>query len=235
MMDGYFDSHYLNQLEQKFEKSRFVRVDSEVAEKLIPKDEKLDLKLTATQKEELTTVFSSQMPQMAKSHFIVSFEALGENDSPVMITQQEFMRRMKEMSANGGGMGFYGELPDSYNLVLNGNHVLVNRIAADVEELMGEKLTKIRSRISSLESKRTELEAAKKDKKDEEIPQAEKEELEDLTKKISEQKDKMEKLLKEFALGNKLVSQLIDLALLSNNMLKGEALNKFVKRSIELI
>lgn len=235
MMDGYFDSHYLNQLEQKFEKSRFVRVDSEVAEKLIPKDEKHDLKLTANQKEELTTVFSSQMPQMAKSHFMVTFEALGENDSPVMITQQEFMRRMKEMSANGGGMGFYGELPDSYNLVLNGNHVLVNRIATDVEELVGEKLTKIRSRISSLESKRTELEVAKKDKKDDEIPQAEKEELDDLIKKIGEQKDKMEKLLKEFASGNKLVSQLIDLALLSNNMLKGEALNKFVKRSIQLI
>lgn len=235
IMDGYFDSHYLNHLEQKLEKTRFVRVDSDVAEKLIPKDEKHDLKLTANQKEDLTTVFSSQLPQMAKSHFIVAFEALGENDSPVMITQQEFMRRMKEMSAMGGGMGFYGELPDSYNLVLNGNHALVNRIVLDVEESVGDKLKKIRSRISSLESKRDELEAARKDKKDEEIPQAEKEELEDVNKKIDEQKDKKATLLKGFASENKLVSQLIDLALLSNNMLKGEALTKFVKRSIELI
>lgn len=235
IMDGYFDSHYLNHLEQKLEKTRFVRVDSDVAEKLIPKDEKLDLKLSANQKEDLTTVFSSQLPQMAKSHFIVAFEALGENDTPVMITQQEFMRRMKEMSAIGGNMGFYGELPDSYNLVLNGNHMLVNRITTEIEESVGEKLKKIRSRISSLESKHAELEAAKKDKKEEEIPQAEKEELDDVNKKITEQKSKKESILKEFASGNKLVSQLIDLALLSNNMLKGEALTKFVKRSIELI
>lgn len=235
IMDGHFDSHYLNHLEQKLEKSRFVRVDSDVAEKLIPKDEKHDLKLTDNQKEDLTTVFSAEIPQMAKSHFSVVFEALGENDSPVMITQQEFMRRMKDMSVLGGGMSFYGELPDSYNLVLNGNHALVNRIATDIEESVGEKLTKIRSRMTSLEGRRSELEAAKKGKKEEEIPQAEKEELDDVNKKIGEQKDKKEKLLKEFAHGNKLVSQLIDLALLSNNMLKGEALNKFVKRSIELI
>ena len=235
IMDGYFDSHYLNHLEQKFEKTRFVRVDSDVVDKLIPKDEKIDLKLSANQKEDLTSVFSSQLPQMAKAHFVVAFEALSENDSPVMITQQEFMRRMKDMSALGGGMSFYGELPDSYNLVLNGNHALVNRIATEIEESLGEKLNSIRSRTASLESRRSELEAAKKDKKEEEIPQAEKEELDDVNKKITEQKDKKESVLKEFASGNKLVSQLIDLALLSNNMLKGEALTKFVKRSIELI
>jgi molecular chaperone HtpG len=235
IMDGYFDSHYLNHLEQKFEKTRFVRVDSDVVDKLIPRDEKIDLKLSANQKEDLTTVFSSQLPQMAKAHFVVAFEALSENDSPVMITQQEFMRRMKDMSALGGGMSFYGELPDSYNLVLNGNHALVNRIATEVDESLGEKLNSIRSRTASLESRRSELEAAKKDKKEEEIPQAEKEELEDVNKKINEHNNKKENILKEFASGNKLVSQLIDLALLSNNMLKGEALTKFVKRSIELI
>lgn len=235
IMDGYFDSHYLNHLEQKSEKTRFVRVDSDVVDKLIPRDEKIDLKLSANQKEDLTTVFSSQLPQMAKAHFVVAFEALSENDSPVMITQQEFMRRMKDMSALGGGMSFYGELPDSYNLVLNGNHALVNRIATEVDESLGEKLNSIRSRTASLESRRSELEAAKKDKKEEEIPQAEKEELEDVNKKINEQNNKKENILKEFASGNKLVSQLIDLALLSNNMLKGEALTKFVKRSIELI
>lgn len=235
-MDGYFDSHFVNHLEQKFEKGRFVRVDSEVVDKLIPKNETHELKLTPEQRENLTTVFSSQVPQLAKSHFMVTFEAMGENDTPVMITQQEFMRRMKEMSAlQGGGMMFYGEMPDSYNLVVNGNHGLVTRIAADVDEQLGEKLKTITSRISSLDTRKSELEAATKDKKEEEIPVAEKEELEDVEKKIDEQKSKRDGLLKDYATGNKLVSQLIDLALLSNNMLKGEALSKFVKRSIDLI
>jgi molecular chaperone HtpG len=236
MMDGYFDSHFINHLEQKFEKSRFVRVDSEVADKLISKDEHQDLKLTADQRDDLTTVFSSQIPQLSKANFVVSFEGLGETDTPVLITQQEFMRRMKEMSAlQGGGMNFYGEMPDSYNLVVNGNHPLVTRIAEDVAKELGDKLSSIRGRLSSLKSRQSELEAAKKDKKEEEIPQAEKEELVDVEKKMNEQNDKKADLLKEFAGNNKLVSQLIDLALLSNNMLKGESLNKFVKRSIELI
>ncbi|WP_026472907.1 molecular chaperone HtpG [Alkaliflexus imshenetskii] len=235
-MDGYFDSHFVNHLEQKFEKGRFVRVDSEVADKLIPKNDTHELKLTSEQRENLTTIFSSQVPQLAKSHFMVTFEAMGENDTPVMITQQEFMRRMKEMSAlQGGGMMFYGEMPDSYNLVVNGNHGLVTRIVEDVDEQLGEKLKTISSRISSLDTRKAELEAAKKEKKEEEIPVAEKEELDDVEKKIDEQKSKRDSILKDYATGNKLVSQLIDLALLSNNMLKGEALSKFVKRSIELI
>ncbi|MDR2928665.1 MAG: molecular chaperone HtpG [Cytophagaceae bacterium] len=235
MMDGYFDTHFVNHLEQKLEKSRFVRVDSDIPEKLIAKEEQNELKLTADQRDELTTVFQSQRPEMSKAHFIVTFEALSENDSPVMITQQEFMRRMKEMSAMGGGMSFYGELPDSYNLVLNGNHPLIARITERVETSVGEKLTGIRSRITSLEGRRGELETSHKKMKDEEVPQAEKEELSDINKKIDEQKSKKSTLLKEFAANEKLVSQLIDLALLSNNMLKGEALSKFVKRSIELI
>ena len=126
----------------------------------------------------------------------------------------------------GGGMMFYGDMPDSYNLVVNGNHPLVKRIVEGVEGELGEKLKSVYSRISSLESRKAELEAAKKDKKEEEIPQAEKEELEDVSKKIKEQKDKKDELLKEYASGNKLISQLIDLALLSNNMLKGEALSR---------
>ncbi len=236
LMDGHFDSHFINHLEQKFEKGRFVRVDSDVVEKLVPKEEQNELKLSAEQRENLTTVFSSQIPQKGKMHFIVTFEALGENDTPVMITQQEFMRRMKEMSALQGGAGmFYGEMPDSYNLVVNGNHPLVSRISEAVDTELGEKLKTINGRIASLDARKVELEAAKKDKKEEEIPQAEKEEMEDVSKKIGEQKDKKAGLLKDYASGSKSVSQLIDLALLSNNMLKGEALNKFVKRSIELI
>lgn len=235
LMDGHFDVHFVNLLEQKFEKSRFVRVDSDVVEKLIPKEGEKELTLTTTQREELTSLFSSQIPQLAKSHFVVSFEAMGEKDSPVMITQQEFMRRMKEMSALGGGMMFYGDMPDSYNLVVNGNHPMISRISNDLEAELGDKLKTIYGRISSLDSRKSELEAARKDKKEEEIPQAEKEEMDDVEKKLSEQKAKKEELLKNYASKNKLISQLIDLALLSNNMLKGEALSKFVKRSIELI
>lgn len=236
MMDGHLDVHFVNFLEQKLKDCRFVRVDSDVVDKLIQKEEHQELKLTDKQREELTTLFSSQIPQLSKSHFVVSFEALTENDSPVIITQNEFMRRMKDMSSmGGGGMMFYGDMPDSYNLVVNGNHPLVKRIVEGVEGELGEKLKSVYSRISSLESRKAELEAAKKDKKEEEIPQAEKEELEDVSKKIKEQKDKKDELLKEYASGNKLISQLIDLALLSNNMLKGEALSRFVKRSIDLI
>ncbi len=237
LMDGQLDIHMVNQLEQKFENSRFVRVDSDIAEKLIPKDEKLELKLSNTQKEDLTTIFSSQVSAQDKANFIVTFEALSENDVPVMITQQEFMRRMKEMNemGGGGGMAFYGDLPDSYNLVVNGNHSLIQRIAEDEEKETGEKVSSLRSKVESLEGKKQKLEKAKESKKEEEIPQAEKDELEDLTKKIAELNKKKDAELKEFASKYKLVSQLIDLALLSNNMLKGQALTTFVKRSIDLI
>ena len=235
IMNGYFDMHFINHLEQKLEKCRFVRVDSNVPEKLITKEEHQELKLSAEQRDDLIVLFSSQLPNVNKAHFIVTFEGLGEKDSPVLITQHEFMRRMKDMSALGGGMSFYGELPDNYNLVVNGNHPLIERIINEADKELGDKLKSLRGRISSLESRKNELNTAKKDKKEEEIPQAEKEELEDVNKKISEQKSKKEEILKQFATKEKLISQLIDLALLSNNMLKGEALNKFVKRSIELI
>jgi molecular chaperone HtpG len=236
LMDGQLDTHFINHLEQKLEGSRFVRVDSDIPEKLIAKEEQSELNLTDAEKDNLTTVFSSQVPNMEKSNFVVSFEALAADDKPVMITQQEFMRRMKEMSQNGGGpMAFYGEMPDSYNLVVNGNHTLVQRIVKDCEEAVGESVNTLRGKMKSLETRKSELEKAKQDKKEEEIPQAEKEEFEDVEKKISELRGKKDDALKDFASNNKLVSQLIDLALLSNNMLKGEALNRFVKRSIELI
>jgi molecular chaperone HtpG len=236
LMDGQLDIHFVNHLEQKFENSRFVRVDSDIVEKLIPKEDKLELKLNEQQKEDLTTIFQSQLPSEDKANFLVTFEALSEDDVPVMITQQEFMRRMKEMNElGGGGPMMFGDLPDSYNLVVNGNHSLVQRIIEDEEKEVGEKVSSLKSKIESLEAKKQELEKAKEGKKDEEIPQAEKDELEELNKKISELKEKKDKELKEFASKEKLVSQLIDLALLSNNMLKGQALTKFVKRSIELI
>jgi len=236
LMDGQLDTHFINHLEQKFEKARFVRVDSDVPEKLIPKEEQNELNLSDEEKDNLTTIFKSQVPNIEKANFVVSFEALSDQDKPVMITQQEFMRRMKEMSQTGGGpMMFYGDMPDSYNLVVNGNHKLIRRIVDDCEKEAGETVNSLRSKMQSLEARKSELEKAKEGKKDEEVPQAEKEELEDVEKKISELKNKKEEALKDFASKNKLVSQLIDLALLSNNMLKGEALNRFVKRSIDLI
>lgn len=236
VMDGQLDSHFINSLESKLEKTRFVRVDGDVVDKLIPKAEEVKLNLTDAQKQDLTSVFSSQIPNVDKTNFIVTFEALSENDVPVMITQQEFMRRMKEMSQmGGGGMNFYGDLPDSYSLVVNGNHPLVQRILQDEEAEVGEKVSSLRSKVESLDKKKAELEKAKEGKKDEEVPQADKDELEDLNKKVTDLNAKKDEELKNFASGNKMVSQLIDLALLSNNMLKGESLTQFVKRSIELI
>ncbi len=236
LMDGQLDTHFLNLLETKFEKSRFVRVDSDVVDKLIPKADHPELKLTERQKQNLTTVFSSQVPNIEKSNFVVAFEALGENDVPVMITQSEWMRRMKEMSAmQGGMMAFYGEMPDSYTLVVNANHELVKRVLGDMETATNEKVNTLYGKIESLEKRKGELEKAKEGKKEDEIAQADKDEMSDVDKKIGEINVKKDEELKAFASGEKLISQLIDLALLSNNMLKGEALTKFVKRSIELI
>ena len=236
LMDGQLDSHFINHLEQKLEKTRFVRVDGDVVEKLIPKEDTLASNLSAGDKDDLTSVFSAQVPNGEKMNFIVSFEAMGKNANPAIITQQEFMRRMKEMSAmQGGGMNFYGEMPDSYQLVVNEDHPLVERILSDKNEKVGEQVGSLRNKIESLNGKRQELEKAKEGKKDEEIPQAEKDELADVDKKISELNGKKTEILSGFSTENKLVSQLIDLALLSNNMLKGEALTNFVKRSIDLI
>ncbi len=236
LMDGQLDTHFINHMEQKLDKCRFVRVDGDVAEKLIPKENTLESKLLAKDKDDLTAVFTAKVPNSDKMNFIVAFEAMGTDANPAIITQQEFMRRMKEMSAmQGGGMNFYGEMPDSYQLVVNENHPLVERILEDKNNSVGEQVDSVRSKIESLNGKRQELEKAKEGKKDEEIPQAQKDELADVDKKISELNTKKTEILNGFSNDNKLVSQLIDLALLSNNMLKGEALTKFVKRSIDLI
>ncbi|MFB6317456.1 molecular chaperone HtpG [Saccharicrinis sp. FJH54] len=234
-MDGQLDSHFINHLESKLKDSRFVRVDGDVVEKLIPKDEKQEMKLSEGDRLDLTPVFHGQLPQRGKANFLVTFEAMSENDSPVLITQNEFMRRMKDMAEMQGGMSFYGDMPDNYNLVINANHPLVMRINEDKEKDLEKDLKGMKSKISTLDKRRAELEKAKEGKKDEEVPSAEKEELHDVSNKLDELKKKKETLLNEYGQKNKLVKQLIDLALLSNNMLKGEDLNKFVKRSIELI
>lgn len=236
LMDGQLDVHLVSQLEQKFEKTRFVRVDSDTIEKLIQKEDLNEVELSDNQKDELTTVFKSQLPSIDKTEFTIAFEKLSPTANPVFVTQNEFMRRMKEMSAlQGGMMSFYGEMPDSYNLVVNTAHPLVERLISDEEKALGNDLQPILSEVSELETKRKELKDSHKDKKEEEIPQEEIAQLDELQTQLDELKSRKESLLKTYASGNKQVRQLIDLALLANNMLKGEALANFVKRSVELM
>jgi molecular chaperone HtpG len=194
------------------------------------------VELTDNQRDELITVFKSQLPAIEKTEFIVSFEQLSEKVNPVFITQNEFMRRMKEMSAlQGGMMSFYGEMPDSYSLVVNTAHPLVKQILNDEEVSLEAEISPVKAEISATDAKHKTLKDAHKDKKPEEIPSEEKEELEKLQSELSTLKEKKETILSNYASGNKQVRQLIDLALLANNMLKGEALANFVKRSVELM
>ena len=237
VLDGQLDTHLINTLEQKNEKSSFIRVDADIVEKLIVKKELDKHTLTEDQQQALTTVFSSQLPTIDKTNFIVSFENIGAEAQPIIITQQEFMRRMKEMAATGGGgmMGFYGEMPDSYSLVVNTDHPLIDKILKAEEKACEKELTPLRAQTTELENRLKELKDSQKEKKDEEIPQAEKEEITELEKKTSALKKEKEGIIAGYAVKNKEVRQLIDLALLANNMLKGEALSKFVKRSIEIL
>jgi len=236
IMDGQLDVHVVSQLEQKFEKTRFVRVDSDVIDKIIQKDDTNLVTLTNDQRDALITVFDSQIPTIEKTNFIVTFEKLEPTTSPVFITQNEFMRRMKEMSAlQGGMMSFYGEMPESYNLVVNTAHPIVEKILKDEEAACGISIAPIASELSEVKAKHDKLKESHKDKKDEEVPAAEKTELEDLQKKMDELTDNKKAVIKSFAGETKQVRQLIDLALLASNMLKGEALANFVRRSVELL
>ncbi|MDH6533441.1 molecular chaperone HtpG [Parabacteroides sp. 52] len=235
IMDGQLDTHLVGQLEQKFEKTRFVRVDSDTIDNLIRKEEAGKVALDEEQKNALQQIFKSQMPQMEKVDFMVTFEALGENTNPVMLTQSEYMRRMREMSAMQPGMSFYGELPDSYNLVLNTDHSLVKKVLADEELALNEKLNPITADIKGWEARQADLRESQSKKKEEEISAQEKEDLTQTDKKLNELRSQRDLLLTAYAEENKLVGQLIDLALLGNGMLKGEALSQFIKRSVQLI
>ncbi len=234
VMDGYLDMHFINQAETKFKDSHFVRVDADVIDKIIQKDESRESKLTASQQNELKPVFQSQLPD-SKGNYSIQFESLAETDQPVLITQMEFMRRMKDMSQLGGPMSFYGELPNQYNVVINSNHPLVSRIEEAKEKKCRKDLDKYNEKLKPIEESKAELDKNLKDKKDEEIPQADKDRRTELEGKIKEFQDKQQEILTSFGKENKIVRQLIDIALLSNNMLKGEDLNRFVKRSIELL
>jgi molecular chaperone HtpG len=238
IMDGQLDVHVVSQLEQKFEKTRFVRVDSDVIDKIIQKEEAAKPTLTDGQRDALVAVFESQLPTVEKTNFIVTFEQLSPLANPVFVTQNEFMRRMKDMSAlqgGGGMMSFYGEMPDSYNLVVNTAHPVIEKLLADEEAACGITIAPFLTEMALAESAKATLKENQKGKKEEEIPTAEKAQVEELEKQISELTDKKKAILKAFAADSKQVRQLIDLALLANNMLKGESLAKFVKRSVELL
>lgn len=235
LMDGQLDVAMVSMLEQKFEKSRFTRVDSDVIDRLIAKEERKDASLEVGQRDILSSVFRSQLPQMKKVEFNVETQSLGETGTPIMITQSEYMRRMKEMANIQAGMSSYGEMPDMFNLVLNVDHKLVKQVLNDADNSCKAALEPIEAEMTSLNKRHDELHKAQEGKKADEIPQAEKDKLSDVEKKLADEKTKKEAVLGEYAGGNKVIRQLIDLALLQNNMLKGEALTNFVKRSIELI
>ena len=235
LMDGQLDVPMINMLEQKFEKSHFTRVDSDIVDRLIVKEDQKGEELPHDKQEVLSSLFKGQMPKVKKTEFHVEAHALGENNAPIVITQAEYMRRMKDMASIQPGMSFYGEMPDMFNLVLNSDHRLIKQVLSDAETACSQKLVPVESEIAMLPLRRNELQKAQEGKKDEEIPTAEKDELSDVEKKIEAQKTEKENILNGYAAGNKVVHQLIDLALLQNNMLKGEALTNFVKRSVEMI
>ncbi len=235
LMDGQLDMAMVSMLEQKFEKSRFTRVDSDIIDNLIVKEEVKKNFLEASKQDILSTVFNSQLPKIDKIEFHTQVQPMGENSSPVLITQSEYMRRMKEMANIQAGMSFYGEMPDMFNLVLNSDHKLVKEVLNDEEKACSADVDPIQKSIDEVQQKRDILQKSQEGKKDEEIPTGDKDELNALSKKLDDLKAEKSNIISSYASKNKVVRQLIDLALLQNNMLKGEALNNFVKRSIDLI
>ncbi|WP_303072628.1 molecular chaperone HtpG [Bacteroides fluxus] len=235
LMDGQLDIALVSMLEQKFEKVRFTRVDSDVIDNLIVKEEKKNETLETGKQEALSSIFKSQLPKMEKTEFNVMTQALGENASPIMITQSEYMRRMKEMANIQAGMSFYGEMPDMFNLVLNSDHKLVKEVLAEEDKECASVIAPVQKEMDEVNQLREKLRKKQEGKKAEDISTAEKDEVEALDKKWDELKARKEGVFADYATKNKVVRQLIDLALLQNGMLKGEALNNFVKRSIDLI
>ena len=235
LLDGQLDVPAIQMLEQKFEKSRFTRVDSDIIDRLIVKDDAPKSNLTEDESANLSQVFRSQMPKMEKTEFMVEVQSLGENQRPVVITQNEWMRRMKEMSRFQQGMNFYAQMPDSLNLVLNSDHPLVKRVLDDCKTNTEEALKPIESELKGQEARLAAIRQQQDKKKPEELTQDDKDMKAECEKAVQEQKDKKQEVLNGFAAKNDIVHQLIDLALLQNGMLKGEALDKFLKRSVDLI
>ncbi|MBQ1952894.1 MAG: molecular chaperone HtpG [Alistipes sp.] len=236
-MNGPLDSHYINYYESKNQNIKFVRVDSDVVEKLIQKKEQMSMSLTEAQQDLMRPVFESQMPKDDAISYTISFEPMAAEDAPVVITQNEFMRRMKEMAKmSGGGMSqFYGQMPDNFTIAVNGNHPIVIDILGNVEKEYGDKLKSITKKIDAAVAEEKRFDETVKGKKHEEFTAEEKQMEEDLSKKIVTLRDERNERLREIGSKNKLVRQIIDLALLSNGMLKGKNLTDFIQRSITLI
>ena len=235
LLDGQLDTPIVSMLERKFEKSRFTRVDADIIDRLIVKEDANKSELDAEKSANLSAIFNFQMPKLDKTEFHVEAQSMGENGMPVMITQSEYMRRMKDMSAMQPGMSFYGEMPDSYNLIVNTQHPLAQRVLSEAETACNAEIDPLRTQINALNDEITKLQEASKDKKSDEIPVEEKDRLKNKENEVAALRQKENNILSDYAAGNKLVRQLVDLALLSNNMLKGEALSRFVKRSVDLL
>lgn len=235
LLDGQLDVPTIQTLEQKFEKSRFTRVDSDIIDRLIVKSDAPKTELSESQSDNLSAVFRTQLPKLDKAEFMVQVDALGEEARPVIITQNEYMRRMKEMSRFQPGMNFYGQMPDSFNIVLNADHPLVKQVLSDCEAKTGEALKPIESELKGQEARLAAIRAAQDKKKYDELTQEDKDQKAEAEKAVQEQKDKKQAVIADYAKDNSIVHQLIDLALLQNGMLKGEALDRFLKRSVDLI
>lgn len=231
IMDGQLDSHFIGLLEQKLEKTRIVRVDSDVIDNLIVKENKKEANLSATERTILTTAFSSQTPNIEKAQFLVSFEALTADDLPIIITQNEFMRRMKDMAAMQPGMNFYGELPDSYNLVVNTENPLVTKVRTDASSKLDETVKPL---IKKIDDANAEISTLRGDGK-KEIDAETQQKIKDLEKEVADTRSEQEIVINNYAKGNDLIKQLIDLALLGNGLLRGEDLSKFIARSVSLL
>jgi molecular chaperone HtpG len=235
LLDGQLDVPTIQTLEQKFEKSRFTRVDSDIIDRLIVKSDAPKSDLSEEQSDNLSAVFRTQLPKIDKTEFMVQVDALGAEARPVVITQNEYMRRMKDMSKFQAGMGFYGQMPDSFNLVLNSDHPLVKKVLDESEAATAEALKPILAELKGQEARLAAIRAAQDKKKYDEITQEEKDQKAEAEQAVQAEKDKKTAVIADYAKTNSIVHQLIDLALLQNGMLKGEALDRFLKRSVDLI
>ena len=235
LLDGELDTPVVSMLEQKFEKSRFTRVDSDIVDRLIIKDDIKKAELSTEQSANLTEVFQSQMPKMERVQFMMEVQSLGENSQPILLTQSEYMRRMKDISRFQQGMAFYQEMPDSYAAVLNADHPLIKKVLENSEKATGKALKPIESELKGQEARLAALRQSQDGKKPEELSQEEKDDLKNAEEAVAEQKKKKSEVLAGYAKDNKVIRQLIDLALLQNGMLKGAALSEFLKRSVEMI
>jgi len=235
LLDGQLDTPLVSMLEQKFEKSRFTRVDADIVDRLIVKSDQKQTDISSEDSDNLSQVFRSQMPKLDKVEFNVEVQSLGENSQPVVITQNEYMRRMKQMSQFQPGMSFYQQMPDSFTLVLNSDHVLVKQVLNDYNNNTAEALKPILSELKGQQARLAALRQSQDKKKPEELTQEEKDDLQNTEKAVDEQKNKQTEVIEAYAKGNNVVHQLIDLALLQNGMLKGKALDEFLKRSVDMI